>query len=310
MARLFRSAVALAIFAFAGLATAESPMRRRQQMTTGALKDMLPAYKPDAELTMMQDAWRNGLDVMSVFTSNFQSEGMKAVLDNAEIQHTIMEKLPLLAAFDGFKQITGRRLDAEGTKAGFAAGINAMMTALPDMLKTMKDPTISTRVLSELLADDADGFSEVFNDASSGDKEAMAKVEAAVNEKLFPGINTSALKAVSEGNPLKSLLDNKEVMRLIDSDPVTITPPTAASDSKLVNEGHENGKRWRERWLCDGACRWTAPTPVYFMRASRKGGRERQDHVPSFPNVLILRLRWKGDRTEGGRDGEKRSYGP
>lgn len=27
------------------------------------------------------------------------------------------------------------------------------------MLKTMKDPTISTRVLSELLADDADGFS-------------------------------------------------------------------------------------------------------------------------------------------------------
>jgi len=23
-------------------------------MTTGALKDMLPAYKPDAELTMMQ----------------------------------------------------------------------------------------------------------------------------------------------------------------------------------------------------------------------------------------------------------------
>jgi len=35
---------------------------------------------------------------------------------------------------------------------------------------------------------------EVFNDASSGDKEAMAKVEAAVNEKLFPGINTSALK--------------------------------------------------------------------------------------------------------------------
>ena len=35
---------------------------------------------------------------------------------------------------------------------------------------------------------------EVFNDASSGDKEAMAKVEAALNEKLFPGINTNALK--------------------------------------------------------------------------------------------------------------------
>jgi hypothetical protein len=32
------------------------------------------------------------------------------------------------------------------------------MNALPNMLKTMKDPTISTRALSELLADDAEGM--------------------------------------------------------------------------------------------------------------------------------------------------------
>lgn len=76
---------------------------------------------------------------------------------------------------------------------------------------------------------------------------------------------------------------------------------------KLVNEGHENGKRWRERWLCDGACRWTAPTPVYFMRASRKGGRERQDHVPSFPNVLICTF-VDGGCSDGGREDEAEGW--
>jgi len=32
------------------------------------------------------------------------------------------------------------------------------MDTLPGMLKTMKDPTISTRALSELLAEDVDGM--------------------------------------------------------------------------------------------------------------------------------------------------------
>ena len=44
------------------------------------------------------------------------------------------------------------------TKAGFAEGVKSIMNALPNMLKTMKDPTISTRALSELLADDAEGM--------------------------------------------------------------------------------------------------------------------------------------------------------
>ena len=90
---------------------------------------------------------------MSVFEDNFKSEGMKVgrdgrkermgamphhlfmfilvltlppylppspqlILDNANVQHEIMEKLPLLAAFDGFKAITGRRLDDAGVSQG------------------------------------------------------------------------------------------------------------------------------------------------------------------------------------------------
>ena len=44
------------------------------------------------------------------------------------------------------------------TKAGFAEGLKSIMDTLPSMLKTMKDPTISTRALSELLAEDVDGM--------------------------------------------------------------------------------------------------------------------------------------------------------
>ena len=175
-------------------------------MLSGAAKDVmedtLPAYKPDAELTMMQvhsemqaqdiradrkplnknvghvsqltlvlicsialqDTWKNGLDIMKLFETSFASPGMKvrkdakktrsdegvavlrcvvhwarvqgrhaysyplhlfllvicflftvqAILDDVETQHKIMENLPLLAAFDGFKEITGRRLDDAG----------------------------------------------------------------------------------------------------------------------------------------------------------------------------------------------------
>lgn len=37
----------------------------------------------------------------------------QVLLNNAEIQHRIMEELPMLAAFDGFKQARGRRLSDE-----------------------------------------------------------------------------------------------------------------------------------------------------------------------------------------------------
>lgn len=259
MARLFRSAAALAMLAFAGLAAAETPMRRAQALTgkpMNAIKDalagvsaadMLPAYKPDAELTMMQDAWRNGLDIMSVFEDSFKSEGMKVLLDNAEIQHQVMEKLPLLAAFDGFKAITGRRLDDAGTKAGFAEGLKSIMDTLPSMLKTMKDPTISTRALSELLAEDVDGMNATFAAASSGDKEAMDKVEQALNGKLYPNINTDVLKAVSESKPLKALIENQEIMRLIDADPIVSMALRADSPEQLDEfvKSYAAGRRFR-----------------------------------------------------------------
>lgn len=262
MARIFRSAAALAMLAFAGLATAESPMRRMNALTNGGNNfmsnivnslasatagDMLPAFKPDKELVMMQDTWRNGLNVMSVFEDNFKSEGMKLILDNANVQHEIMEKLPLLAAFDGFKAITGRRLDDAGTKAGFAEGVKSIMNALPNMLKTMKDPTISTRALSELLADDAEGMTEVFAAASSGDTGAMKKVEQALNEKIYPNINTDVLTELTATKPLKALIENKEIMRLIENDPIVNMALRADSPEQLDEfvKSYSAGRRFR-----------------------------------------------------------------
>lgn len=74
---------------------------------------MLPAAQPDAQLSMMRDAWANGLDVMKTFSDMFQSPGFKLLSDRPDMQKRILAAYPLLKAFDGFKDIT----DAAGDDA-------------------------------------------------------------------------------------------------------------------------------------------------------------------------------------------------
>jgi hypothetical protein len=50
---------------------------------------------------------------MELFTRGVNSKGFQVLLKNVEIQHRILEEMPLLAAFDGFRQVTGRRLNDE-----------------------------------------------------------------------------------------------------------------------------------------------------------------------------------------------------
>ena len=50
----------------------------------------------------------------------------QVLLNNAEIQHRIMEELPMLAAFDGFKQARGRRLsDEDVSRRGWVLCLDA-----------------------------------------------------------------------------------------------------------------------------------------------------------------------------------------
>ncbi|TFJ82402.1 hypothetical protein NSK_006311 [Nannochloropsis salina CCMP1776] len=160
MARIMRSVATMAMLTFASLAVAESPMRRMQSLTgvlSGAAKDVmedtLPAYRPDAELTMMQDTWKNGLDIMKLFETSFASAGMKAILDDVETQHQIMENLPLLASFDGFKEITGRRLDDAGEAfAAASAGDGGAMDTVNEALNKKLYPGVNTDVLKTVSA--------------------------------------------------------------------------------------------------------------------------------------------------------------
>jgi hypothetical protein len=56
---------------------------------------------------------KGDVEPIELFTRGVSSKGFQVVLKNVEIQHRILEEMPLLAAFDGFKQITGRRLSNE-----------------------------------------------------------------------------------------------------------------------------------------------------------------------------------------------------
>jgi hypothetical protein len=223
MARFFLSATALAaIF----VAVSAAPMRRMQATTGGAAAvlsaakpgDMLPAAQPDAELSAMRDVWANGLDVMKTFSDLFASPGFKVLSDNVEIQKKIVSQYPLLKAFDGFKDIT-EAADASTVQASFANGIKAIMDAMPKALETMKDPTVSTKALNKLL-DSGNGMKELFEAAQGGDRSAMEQIEKALNGELYPMFNTDVFKELAASNPLGKLVENKEIMRILDQDPI------------------------------------------------------------------------------------------
>ncbi len=74
---------------------------------------MLEPLRPSEKVAFLQKVAKNGVDPLELFTRGVNSKGFKVLLKNAEIQHRILEEMPLLAAFDGFKQITGRRLSDE-----------------------------------------------------------------------------------------------------------------------------------------------------------------------------------------------------
>jgi len=69
---------------------------------------------------------KGNVDPMELFTRGVNSKGFQVLLKNVEIQHRILEEMPLLAAFDGFRQIMGRRLNDEQVCLSMSEGIRGV----------------------------------------------------------------------------------------------------------------------------------------------------------------------------------------
>lgn len=69
--------------------------------------------RPSEKVKFLQKMAKGNVDPMELFNRGIASKGFQVLLKNVEIQHRILEEMPLLAAFDGFRQITGRRLSDE-----------------------------------------------------------------------------------------------------------------------------------------------------------------------------------------------------
>lgn len=207
--------------AAAGAASAAANAAGAATTATVTAGEMLPAAKPDPEVEQIRDAMRNGLDVMKVFSDNLNVDtpAMKVLLGNTEIQQRIVKEIPVIKAFAGFKEIvTGQ--SADETRTNFVAGVKAILEAMPDALKTMKDPTISTQKLSQLLQSGDDEFKAAFSLAEGGDPAAMELVSDKLNSELYPMFNTAVFKEIAASKPLEKLANNQEIMRIISEDPV------------------------------------------------------------------------------------------
>lgn len=81
-----------------------------------------PSYteplRPSEKVKFLQKMAKGNVEPMELFSRGVKSKGFQVLLKNVEIQHRILEEMPLLAAFDGFRQITGRRLSDEQVRGG------------------------------------------------------------------------------------------------------------------------------------------------------------------------------------------------
>jgi hypothetical protein len=101
------------------------------------------------KLAFLQGVQKNGIDPVELFSTVIESEAFKGLLDNAEIQHRLLETMPHLGALPGFSDIKGRRLDDAGTTAGFAKGVAALMDYSKGLNK-LKDPAYMLNVVQDL----------------------------------------------------------------------------------------------------------------------------------------------------------------
>lgn len=82
--------------------------------------------RPNEKVKFLQKMAKGNVDPMELFTRGVNSKGFQVLLKNVEIQHRILEEMPLLAAFDGFRQIMGRRLNDEQVCLSMSEGIRGV----------------------------------------------------------------------------------------------------------------------------------------------------------------------------------------
>ena len=140
------------------------------------------------KLAFLQGVQKNGIDPVELFRTVIESEAFKGLLDNAEIQHRLLETMPHLGALPGFSDIKGRRLDDAGTTAGFAKGVAALMDYSKGLNK-LKDPAYMLDVVQDLSKSSDPRVQALFAGAKQQDEASVEGLKALAAEKMFPGVD-------------------------------------------------------------------------------------------------------------------------
>lgn len=204
------------------------PFSRLQSTTTGDSSSTRSAQSSDngeADFTItpgyLLNLTKNGLNPLQAFRDAMNTKGFKAILDNSEIQHRVLEELPILGAIEGFNKIRGnRQLSNENTRKGFVEGMENLMTLAQDaFINKVNDPAKVSATVAKMATSDDPSIKALFQRAQAGDKEAVEALQDEFTQQHYTGLDGKAFREISKAQNADKLEQLPEIMHFIEKEP-------------------------------------------------------------------------------------------
>ncbi|EKU22120.1 hypothetical protein NGA_0024302 [Nannochloropsis gaditana CCMP526] len=106
--------------------------KERTEEVKSSLQGLFDPVGSPGKSAFFQKVKKDGIDSVELFETLFKSKAFESILENVEIQHRIIEGVPILGAVSGFREARGRRLTDQETTAGFSKGVRNLL----EMFKT------------------------------------------------------------------------------------------------------------------------------------------------------------------------------
>ncbi|KAM3567729.1 hypothetical protein VYU27_010132 [Nannochloropsis oceanica] len=208
----------------AGVAEAWDQMGEQVKANAEAVKAAMPGLLDPvgstSKLAFFQAVKKaGGVDAIELFDTVIKSKAFEKILENVEVQHRLMEEIPILGAIPGFLEVKGRRLSDEETKAGFRKGMQNMWNMMKTVAEHAKDPTLMNTKLVELSKSDDPEILALFKAAGENDEASIMELQNMVAADLYPGVDVSVMRDILDAQSFDKILSFPELSRFVDQDP-------------------------------------------------------------------------------------------
>ncbi|TFJ81149.1 hypothetical protein NSK_007495 [Nannochloropsis salina CCMP1776] len=162
-------------------------LKDKAKEVKSSLQGLFDPVGSPGKSAFFQKVKKDGLNPVELFESLFNSKAFENILDNVEIQHRIMEGVPILGAVSGFREASGRRLNDQETTAGFGKGVRNLLEMFKTSAKHALDPTLMNEKIAELSKSEDPEIQDLFKGASENDEASVLELKNLAARDLYPG---------------------------------------------------------------------------------------------------------------------------